>query len=240
MNIMKRKKSRRKPKKKHIKSIIAIVVGLLALTATILLYYINKNIKPIVENMAQMRAKQIAIKAINEAVYEEITKKFSKNDFISKMTDKNNKVTNVDPNIVNINRLSTKTQLLVQKKIDKVGIQTIQVPVGNLINNQLISSIGPKISISMVTIGNAKVNYYTEFKSDGINQTKYKIYIVIKVIVQEYISIAKVNVEVNETVPVAEAIIVGPIPTTYVEVPTANDAGNYISGGISNTPAADN
>ena len=59
----------------------------------------------------------------------------------------------------------------------------------------------------------------TEFETQGINQTKYKIYIVLKCKVKVVAPFASKTFTTKNTVLVAEAVILGKVPDSYVEVP---------------------
>ena len=64
-----------------------------------------------------------------------------------------------------------------------------------------------------------KYDFETEFESQGINQTKYKIYIVLESSVQILQPFSKESVKITNKVLISEAVIVGDVPDSYVNVP---------------------
>ena len=56
-------------------------------------------------------------------------------------------------------------------------------------------------------------------RSQGINQTKYKIYIELECRVKVLAPFSSNMFDVNNTVLVAETVILGDVPNSYVQVP---------------------
>ena len=66
----------------------------------------------------------------------------------------------------------------------------------------------------------------------GINQTKYKVYLQMDSQARVLAPFSINNIEVQNTILVAEAIIVGEVPEAYINVPggSALDATNFFPG----------
>ena len=63
------------------------------------------------------------------------------------------------------------------------------------------------------------VDFFSEFKQAGINQTIHRIYVKVDTKVQVIIPFSNKFVEIGSEVPIAETIIVGDVPDTYIYVP---------------------
>ena len=54
------------------------------------------------------------------------------------------------------------------------------IPLGNALGSKLFSGMGPELKVGVLPMGEVSAEYFTEFYAAGINQTRYKIYIVLK------------------------------------------------------------
>ena len=68
----------------------------------------------------------------------------------------------------------------------------------------------------------------TEFESAGINQTRHKVVLTLRGDVRMIIPTGAATVEAVTEVAVAECIIVGEVPTSYVDVNNQDDMLNLI------------
>ena len=69
--------------------------------------------------------------------------------------------------------------------------------------------------------------FSTEFESAGINQTRHKIYLSLHTVVRLVIPSSARQVTLNGQMLIAESIIVGDVPQSFVNVPDASDALNF-------------
>ena len=63
------------------------------------------------------------------------------------------------------------------------------------------------------------MDFKTEFETQGINQTKYKIYIVLTCRIKMAAPFSTRVFKTNSTILIAEAVILGKVPDSYVVVP---------------------
>ena len=84
---------------------------------------------------------------------------------------------------------------------------------------------GPRIPVGVVPVGAITTKFVTRFESAGINQTRHEISIETSTQMRIVIPIGAATVSVTTIVPVAEAIIVGDVPSSYVNVP---DVGSML------------
>ena len=108
---------------------------------------------------------------------------------------------------------------------------SLQVPVGSIVGSQILSQIGPYVDLKVLPIGMSRVNFKTEFESMGINQTKYKVYLEMDSQARVLAPFTINNINVQNTILVAEAIIVGKVPNAYINVPEDGvlDSTNFVT-----------
>ncbi|WP_425446058.1 sporulation protein YunB [Dethiothermospora halolimnae] len=180
---------------------------------------VEKNIKPTILAMSEAKARMIATQAINEAVQTKIQDDIKYKDLIFVRTDNRGKVTMMQANTVLMNSIASDVALEVQDQMRQIATNSIRVPLGSVLNSQILAKYGPKIKVEIVPQGTVTVDFSTEFQNAGINQTIHKVYLVINSKVRIIVPLTSNTVEVSSTVPIAETVIVGDVPESYIFVP---------------------
>lgn len=181
--------------------------------------FIDRQIKPTVLAIAEIKAKEIAAKAINESINNKITDDIRYQDLYFLRTDNEGNVTFMQANTIMMNQLASEVALTVQETIRAIRASSIKVPLGNIFGSQLLAQYGPTINIDVTPIGRVNVDFFTEFEDSGINQTRHKIYLVVKTEIKTIVPFSSSTILVESTVPIAETIIVGRVPENYINVP---------------------
>lgn len=165
----------------------------------------------------------IKVKAmINQIIHEEILKSLPSDKFEEKLfiidSDKN-KIKTVQSNTRLLNEFISRFVVSLENRYEKIEPEKLTVPLGVLFGSKFLSEFGPKFTIEILPLTTSECDFKTEFTSEGINQTKYKVYIVTKSTVRVLCPFASKDMEVNSKVLLAEMVIVGNVPNSYVNVP---------------------
>jgi sporulation protein YunB len=80
---------------------------------------------------------------------------------------------------------------------------------------KLLAGIGPKIRITISSIGNVKTDLKSEFSSKGINQTLHRVYLQVDCEVNILTPFNNISKRITNQILIAENVIVGNIPDTY-------------------------
>lgn len=180
---------------------------------------VNNNIRPLLMAMAEVRARVIAVQAINEAVSSELTYRIQYEDLFIVKTDKDNRVTMLQANTMLMNAIASETALTIQEKLRQMGVKEISIPLGSILGSEIFANYGPRINIGVLPVGTVSVNFVTDFEEAGINQTRHKIYLLVEAQVKIIVPLASNRIDVVTQVPIAETIIVGDIPQYYLSIP---------------------
>ncbi|MDD4797901.1 MAG: sporulation protein YunB, partial [Eubacteriales bacterium] len=92
------------------------------------------------------------------------------------------------------------------------------IPIGSVLGSQLLSGRGPLIYVRIIPVGSVITIFNTEFENAGINQTRYRIIMNADTSVRIVMPGGGQKVEISAEIPVAEAIIVGDVPGSFVQV----------------------
>ena len=208
---------------------IRLCIVCLALVAV--LVFIESKLSPLVEQMAVAKAQNIALNAINQAVYQEIeNENITYSDLIEFEKDTQGNITALKTNIVKINALKTRITDRVLDNISKIDVAELRIPLGNIINGDFFSGRGPRIPINIVPLGSASATYKNVFISAGINQTRHQIVLVSQVSVSILLPADSISTTIESEVTIAETIIVGKVPESYtlIDLEPSNIYESYV------------
>jgi len=203
-------------------AVVALVAGLVSFALA--------NLNPVVISMAEARARQLAVEAINQAVAEVMEAAVSYSDLIQVSTDSSGRVTMIRANTLLMNDLASRTALAVQRNLATLEDEGVSLPLGAALGVKVLSGSGPRILVGVVPVGSVTTRFLTAFESAGINQTRHEISLEASTQMRIVIPTGASTVSVSAIVPVAEAIIVGEVPSSYVNVPDVDSMLNLIPG----------
>lgn len=206
--------AKRKKRKKTfiIISLIIIIIAILSI--------IQIQIKPIIYTIASQKAHFEVIKIINDAVDNQLGQGIGYQQLVNVVTDNNGTVAYIQPDTVKITRLTTAIAQDIEESINNLSEQGIEFPIGLLTGYILLADKGPNFHIDIKPTGDVTVDISDEFEEAGINQTKHRIVLNVSAELGILIPFSSNLVKVTNSLPIAENIIVGPIPDTYLNFDT--------------------
>ena len=211
-------------KKSHKKlKVFLIVVVIFVLIFSYFNFYVNPQI--VSANTAKIKSHTIDV--INSSISTTI----SQNNYDDLMTISKNSsgdIVLIEVNSKNVNTLTNNIMTNIQTKLDEDEILNYALPLGTFSGIPALAGIGPKISLKIVPIGNVQTEYRSSIASLSINQSYHKIYINIKISVTVVLPLYTQTIDVSNQVLVAETILVGKIPNTYLNTDNLTNALNLI------------
>lgn len=207
------------------KRFVLLIIALLILG--IYIYkYIDKNIRPSIIAISEVKAKQVTTQAINNTIKNKIINDIDYNDLISVHYDNEGKVTLMQANTILMNSVASEVALEVQRELEQISKSIIKVPLKNAFNTDLIDL--PSINIQIIPQGSVVVDFATEFESTGINQTRHRIYIIVTTDIKLIVPLVSEEIKVTTNIPIAETIIIGDVPEQFVNVPE-DEMPNFVN-----------
>ena len=125
----------------------------------------------------------------------------------------------VQADSVKINLLMSQLAMNIQEEFSCNGRESFPVSFGTLIGSRVLSQSKPDMTITVMPLSVSSMDFRTEFETQGINQTKYKIYVILECRVKMLAPFSTEIFKVKNTVLVAETVILGTVPDSYVQVP---------------------
>lgn len=199
--------------KRYLFYILAVVLVVVATC------YWQMQIAPTIDDIAKIKANSMINQLANEALNEQFSKKRDATSLLTIITNNEGNIELVQANTNAINQLVTSLLKEMQKRYSAMEEQEVMVPLGSLLGNKILSETRPYITLKVLPISVSGMDFRTEFETQGINQTKYKVYAVFTSKTKVMAPLSKNIFEVSSSVLIAEAIILGKVPNSYVMVP---------------------
>lgn len=196
---------------------------LCVLVITALIIQLEKNLSQTLLDMAFARAYSMAVETLNSAVHQVMETGVSYEELMDTQLDAQGRVSMLRANTMRMNALAAQTALLAEQKLNSDENQVVDIPLGAAMGVRSLSGYGPRISVQIVPVGAVNTGYDTEFETAGINQTRHKIFLTLRATVSLIIPTGSQVVEVQTTMPIAESIIVGEVPDSFVDVSNPDD-----------------
>lgn len=198
---------------------------LLALTllglAVVFLLFMRLSVAPLVQELAKARVANKASSIINDAVEAQLRNDNIDYDaivFLEK--DRNGAITALKTNINEINRLKTEILSVIDTMLLDLDVNDVGLPLGSLILPEFFSGTGPVLPVKVMSISTSDADFYNEFTEAGINQTSHRIDMEVRITMTILTPVGTESVTAASTVVVAETVIVGTVPGSYVDVRT--------------------
>lgn len=198
---------------------IGWISGILAAVLLVsFLSALNARIKPILTAMATTRVSNAVTAAMNNAVSNGVVaKEIVYRDIVTLETNTSGQITALTSNLEQVNLLRSELVALVLEDVSRLSTEDFSIPVGSLTGIDLLSGRGPTITVRVHSAGAANASFEHNFISAGVNQTLHQILLVIAVDVQVLLPGQTIELPVSTQVCVAETVIVGEVPDTYLE-----------------------
>lgn len=206
----------KKGQKNPIKPYILVIISIF-FVFNLFLYLFDSRVLPSVVALSETMVEAKATDVISRACIDLFNDEFKYNDMVVINKDKNDRITLINLNTVELNKLTSKLSLKCNEELQKMGQMGIEVPLGWMTEQSVYYNLGPKVKFNLEPVGNIKTDYTSKFESAGINQTRHSVVLNVEATVKLIIPMNSKNMNVKVQVPVAENIIVGEIPQTAID-----------------------
>jgi len=191
---------------------------ILLITLVVLYFGIRSQYGSVVRSLAETQVQNSTSDLINDAIDQQITSGNIQYDRIVYFEkDLNGKITALKTNMSEVNRLKTSILNTINREILALDTADLGIPIGSLILPEFLSGRGPYIPIHIMSIRNSEATFTSNFSEAGINQTLQQLVMEVRVDVTVLVLGRTDSFTVTSQVVVAETIIVGDVPDTFLQ-----------------------
>lgn len=126
-------------------------------------------------------------------------------------------VTAISSNMAKINALSAEILDRVVGATENHTL-TVKIPAGNLTGVSLLMGRGPDVPVQIIVLTSSRVEFNNSIVTAGINQTKHQINLEVIVDIDILIPWETESAQVITEVMIADTVIVGKVPETYLNM----------------------
>ena len=199
----------------------AFIIMLILVLPVGLIIYIDNVLRPSLYSIARVMSVQMATEAVNTSVQRRLTSGNIKyQDLMQVHKDQQGRIVMMQADTVKINEISSDITLTVQSTLKELQQQSFYIPLGMVTGSYLLANVGPGIKVNIVPMGTVRVVLEDKFEQAGINQTRHSLYLAFETDIIIVVPFESGQARVNTTMPVAETIIVGDVPETFVSIPS--------------------
>lgn len=192
-----------------------LAAGLLLLLA---FSQFSHRMRPVVETVAVSQATNLISVLVSDVVDQCMAEDgLGYNDLMEIHTSDGDGLTTVTGDTATINALRSQVTQALVEQLENLDSGELGVPLGNLTGWMLFSGVGPKLRVSIDSVGDVVTQVHNQFDSAGINQTHHQVLMDISVTVHLFIPGEITSVTVDTTVCLAETVLIGTVPNTYIQ-----------------------
>ena len=194
-------------------AVMLTIIGVLAFLSAAALF-----LKELSSQIAVSDARDIVTVQINKTISRLMGERDYGGDYFVRF-EKNDRgeVTAISSNMARINALSAQ---ILDRVVGATENRTmrVEIPLGNLTGISLLMGRGPSVPIRIIMLTSSRVEFNNSIVTAGINQTKHQINLEVIVDIDILIPWATESTQVMTEVLIADTIIVGQVPDTYLSI----------------------
>ena len=202
---------------RRLRRFLGLLVFLLALALSSFVLFRGKY-RPVIRSLAETQVKNATSDLTNDAIAKQIAAgNIAYDRIVYFEKDLNGRITALKTNIGEINRLKTDILNIINDEILALDTSDIGIPLGSLILPEFFSGKGPVIPVRILSIRNSDAVFASDFSQAGINQTLHRLNMQVSIDVAVLVLGQASSFTVTSEVVVAETVIVGEVPDTFLQ-----------------------
>ena len=197
---------------------ILIRIGIILLVFLIVLLTLRSKYRFVIKDLSQTSVMNTTSDLTNDAISKQIaTGTIAYDRIVYFEKDLDGRITALKTNMSEVNRLKTDVLNIINDEILALDHSDIGIPLGSLFLPELFSGKGPAIPVHILSIRNSDANFISSFSQAGINQTLHRLNMEVSIDVAVLVLGETSSFTVTSEVVVAETIIVGQVPNTFLQ-----------------------
>jgi sporulation protein YunB len=183
--------------------------------ALVVIVQLNARLRPLLLELALSQTSNYMTAVIDRAVS---AQSVTYTDLVTLERSESGEVVALTSNMAQANLLRTQLLETALTALDGLGELEVGIPLGTVFDLDLFSGLGPEIRAKVLYTGTAAAELENEFSSTGINQTRHQIFFHVSADVTVLLPGQQYRTTVSTRVCVAETVIIGKVPETYLQL----------------------
>ena len=190
--------------------------------------FFSNCVNPIIISTSEAKIRSLTSRAVNNAVQTVLNETDTYDNLIEITTDDEGKIVFIQAKSLVANQLAKEISQVANQNLDLISSEGISIPLGTLSGISIFVGLGPSITFNIMAISTIQSYFTSEFTSAGINQTNHRIYLDLETTVNLILPTATRTVVVDTNVLICEAILIGEVPSTYLNSSSLDEMLNLV------------
>lgn len=195
------------------KKIVAIFIMIFTLFS--FYFYYIKLVNPVIRSYTKAKINALTEQVLNVAVSNVINASINYDSVINIGYTNTGEIAYLNANQYVINTITREVVKNAQELMLDVGEDGVVVPLGTFTGLSIFNGRGPNVKLQMVPVGIVASNFNSVFTSVGINNTLHQLFLNIFAKVELVLPLKNCVVNIQQSVLLCEAIVVGKVPEVY-------------------------
>ena len=201
---------------RHTRSIWIVFTSIAGVgLALVFISQLNSRIRPILLELALSQTSNQITAVIDNAIAEQAV---AYNDLVTLERSESGDIVALSSNLAQANILRAQLLDAALDALDGLKTKEFEIPLGTVLDWDLLSGLGPNVKVRILYTGTASAEFENSFSTAGINQTRHQIIFKIDATISVLLPGRQYNETVSTSVCVAETVIVGKVPETYMQI----------------------
>ena len=211
-----RRRRRSRPLNLRKKSAYLLII-LPAVLFMVFLQGVNACLRPAIETMAGSSAVNRMTRTISEAISACVREEgWSYGDFVKTEVNGSGRITSLTSDLASVAVLKTQSAEYLTDELSALQEESFGIPLGTLTGWMIFSGRGPSVRVELLSVGDVELEVRHSFDEAGINQTRHQIFMDVSARIHLMIPGEVLTETVVTSVCVAETVIIGEVPETYL------------------------
>jgi len=183
------------------------------------IHLLEAKLRPTVLDIAAAQVQNTMTAVIETAVSQDLSaRQVSYGDMVEIHRDSSGAITSLTTDMAQMNLLRVELTAAILQALEGVDVSTIQIPLGSLLDFEPLWARGPSLKARAMTVGTVTAEFESELTSAGVNQTLHRVCLEVSVPLTVLLPGGEVQLPVRTSLVVAETVIVGKVPDTYLSL----------------------
>lgn len=197
--------------------LLAVLFGLTL--ALFLIRCFDASMRPQLVSITEARILNRLTAISNQAVANAFAdQELSYADLVQFRSGQVGEITTLSADTVRLNNLRVEVLGRIVKQVEALDSDSLGIPFGTLTGVDFLSALGPRLPVQVLSVASAEGTYRNEFSDAGINQTLHRILLDVTITAKLLFPGGVETVSLAVPVCVAETVIVGQVPQTYLNL----------------------
>ena len=186
----------------------------LLVVVLIAIFLLDALLTPTIRTLAELECRRLAASAVNSAVMETLEREGIRyEDLVLTRTNEEGLVTSISADVVKLNKLRAQVGEAINREFGGLSHRRMEIPMLSLFGIDFLMGKGPVLTVHLKMHGESFGNFYSEFDSVGVNQTRHRIFLAMDTRIYLFWNGNEEILAFETQVNVAETVIVGAVPT---------------------------